>query len=317
MIRTYAALAAAVVAAAVLAPSAQAGAMAEAMVPDLRQGPVGCPGGFAGDPATCTDWDVCLVEDADAPKGRCIGYFGKAKAVRLRFTTSVDNVGDGPMLLFSHRDSVDQPLMSVRQAFQLGAGGPLPNSYGEAQASTPATAYYEPAESHHHWHLNGFDRFQLRDHLGAAVVSDRKNGFCLGDRYVTKDADDLPHTPRDTASPTGELAKYLRENYCGMHQPSALDVTQGISVGAGDEYEFRIGYQWLDITHVPSGTYDLVHTVNEDRGLIEKNYDNNSSSIAISIQWPPATADAPGPITGAPEVKLLRSCPGESHCLGR
>ncbi|MGH3863642.1 lysyl oxidase family protein [Actinokineospora sp.] len=316
MIRTYVALAASVLAAAVLAPSAQAGAMAETTVPDLRQGPVGCPGGFAGDPATCTEWDVCLVEDKDEPKGRCIGYFGRAQAVRLRFTTSVDNVGDGPMLLFGHRDSVDQPLMSVRQAFQVGAGGPLPKTYGEAEASTPSTAYYEPAESHHHWHLNGFDRFQLRDHLGATAVSDRKNGFCLGDRYVTKDADDLAHTPRDTTSSTGELATFLRENYCGMHEPAALDVTQGISVGAGDEYKYGIGYQWLDITHVPSGTYDLVHTVNEDRGLIEKDYSNNSSSIAISIQWPPVTVDRPGPITGTPRVKLLRSCPGEAHCLG-
>lgn len=315
MIRTYAALAAMVMATAVLTPSAQAGA-AESMLPDLRQGPVGCPGGYSGDPAKCRAWDVCVVEDASAPKGRCIGYFGKAQAVRLRFTTSVDNVGDGPMLLFGHRDSVDQPLMSMRQAFQVGPGGPIPDDYSQAQAQSPATAYYEPTESHHHWHLNGFDRFQLRDHSGTAVVSDRKNGFCLGDRYVTKDADDLAHTPRDENSEAGKLAAFLRDNYCGMHEPSALDVTQGISVGAGDVYEFHIGYQWLDLTHVPSGTYDLVHTVNEDRSLIEKDYGNNSSSVAISVQWPGGAATPPAVINGPPKVKLLRSCPGESHCLG-
>jgi hypothetical protein len=315
MIRTYAALAAAVIATGVLAPSAQAGATAEPMVPDLRQGPVGCPGGFAGDPATCTAWDICMVEDAAAPKARCIGYFGRAASVRLRFTTTVDNAGDGPMLLFGHRDSVDQPLMSVRQAFQVGADGPIPTGYGEAQANTPATAYYEPAESHHHWHLNGFDRYQLRDHLGTTVVSDRKNGFCLGDRYVTTDAEELPHTPPADDSSAGKLAEFLRENYCGMHKPSALDVTQGISVGAGDEYEFHIGYQWLDLTHVPSGTYDLVHTVNEDRSLIEKDYSNNSSSIAISVQWPDGSAGPPSVIDRAPEVRMLRSCPGRDHCM--
>ncbi|MGX7827139.1 lysyl oxidase family protein [Actinokineospora sp. 24-640] len=315
MVRTYAALAAAVLAAAVLSPSVQARTAVESMVPDLRQGPVGCPGGFSGDPATCDHWDVCLVEDSSEPKGKCVGRMGTATAARLRFTTSVDNVGDGPLLLYGHRASVKQPLMSVRQAFQVGVNGSIPAGHRQAQAATPATAYYEPAESHHHWHLNGFDRFQLRDGAGAVVVSDRKTGFCLGDRYATKDAQDLPQLPRDAESPTGKLATFLRGNYCGRHQPDALEVTYGISVGAGDVYEYHVGYQWLDITHVPSGTYDLVHTVNEDRALIEKNHDNNSSSIAVSVRWPAGVTGLPGVVMGGPKVTMLRSCPGESRCL--
>lgn len=315
MVKTYAALVAAVLAAAVLSPSVQARTAVESMLPDLRQGPVGCPGGFSGDPATCAHWDVCMVEDGSAPKGKCVGYLGKPTAARLRFTTSVDNVGDGPLLLYGHRASVRQPLMSVRQAFQVGANGPIPTGHRQAQVATPATAYYEPAESHHHWHLNGFDRFQLRDRAGAVVVSDRKTGFCLGDRYVTRDADSLPQLPRDAESPAGKLATVLRGNYCGMHQPDALEVIQGISVGAGDVYEYHVGYQWLDITHVPSGSYDLVHTVNEDRALIEKDYDNNSSSIAVSVQWPAGVTGLSGVLVGGPKVTMLRSCPGKARCL--
>src|SRR6266536_345394 len=40
------------------------------------------------------------------------------------------------------------------------------------------------AITHQHWHLHGFDRYELR-RAGAApvLVRDRKSGFCLGDRY--------------------------------------------------------------------------------------------------------------------------------------
>lgn len=280
------------------------------LLPDLRQAPVGCPGGYDGDPAKCTDWDVCMVRDASAPSGQCVRS-GRIGAVRLRFTSSEDNVGDGPLLLYGHRDSTAKRTMVVRQALQNLVGS-IPSNFATAQRATGTYTYYEPARTHQHWHLMEFERFQLRTRAGKTLLVDRKNGFCLGDRYTTHDAARLPLRPR-FGDAVG-LAKQLRRNMCGHHQPSALDVVLGISAGEGDDYRRDVDFQWLDLTTVPSGVYDVVNTVNENRTLLEKSYDNNSSSIAISLKWPDGARSAPKVITAPPEVRLLRSCPGRSRC---
>jgi hypothetical protein len=303
--RKYGAVVGVLLATAVLVSVPSADADTPPMLPDLRQAPVGCPGGFGGNPLTCTDWDVCMVEDASAPNGDC-ETSGPIGAVRIRFTSSADNIGDGPLLLYGHRDSADQSTMAVRQAFQAGGGGPIPDSFATAQRRTASYTYYEPAKSHEHWHLMGFERFELRTPGGDTLVTDRKNGFCLGDRYPTYDANLLPHVPREPVSPAGQVATLLADNMCEHHAPEALDVVEGISVGSGDDYEYTVDFQWLDITHIPTGTYDLVHTVNPDRTLLEKDYHNNSSSVSLSIRWPAQGA--------LPEVAFLRSCPGAARC---
>jgi hypothetical protein len=302
-------LAASAVVAAVAFVSGPA-APAPVLLPDLRQAPVGCRGGYGGDPNTCTDWDVCMVADAASPSGPCVTS-GRIGAVRLRFTSSQDNIGDGPLLLYGHRDSRANGRMAVRQAFQSGANQTVPQSFADAQRATATYTYYEPAPTHEHWHLMGFERFQLRTPKGDTLVADRKNGFCLGDRYATHDEVGHPSGTDAVA-----LARYLRTNMCGHHDPRALDVTMGISVGRGDHYTYDVDFQWLDLTTVPSGVYDVVNTANEDRTLLEKDYTNNSSSIAISVRWPGGATAAPAVITAPPEVRLLRSCPGRARCAG-
>ncbi|MGM1060842.1 lysyl oxidase family protein [Saccharothrix sp. Mg75] len=312
--RRYAALAAtAVLVAAAVGPS-DAQAVDSVLLPDLRQAPIGCAGGFAGNPAWCADWDVCVVADPDAPNGRCLGLGEPGRAVRLRFTTSADNVGDGPLLIYGNRGSAAQPTMTARQAFQSAVDGSIPGSYAEAQHDVPATLYYEPAPAHTHWHLLGFEHFQLRTPAGDAVVLDRKTGFCLGDRYELDD--ELARRPVDRASPEGRLAAYLRLNRCGHHAPEALEVAEGISVGFGDDYKHTVDFQWLDLTGVPSGTYDVVNVVNSDRTLVEESYGNNASSMAISLRWPGGADRAPAVVTAPPLVRVLRSCPGQERCAG-
>ncbi|MCX2952735.1 lysyl oxidase family protein [Lentzea sp. NEAU-D7] len=282
------------------------------LLPDLRQAPIGCPGGHDGSPLLCRAWDVCLVEDASAPRGKCMFRGGTAQAVRLRFTTSIDNVGDGPLLLHAHRDSTATPTMDVRQAIQSGVDGSIAGSYNEARRETRSSAYYEPAPTHTHWHLLNFEYFQLRAPDGKVVVTDRKNGFCIGDRYTV--SDDLPRRPSNPESPEGKLAQRLDGHMCEHHNPSALDVMFGISVGSGDDYKYDVDFQWLDLTHVKSGVYDVVNVVNSDRALLEKNYDNNASSIAISVQWPDNAVNPPSTIEQAPSVRMIRSCPGKARC---
>ncbi|MCE7000474.1 lysyl oxidase [Saccharothrix sp. S26] len=310
MRRRVALFAAALLVAVVVGPS-PARAVGVVLLPDLRQAPVGCAGGYPGDPARCLDWDVCPVADAAAPNGPCV-QSGPIGAVRLRFTTSADNVGDGPLVIHGRRSDVGQERMTARQALQSAVDGSIPMAYEQAQHAVPAALYYEPAAAHQHWHLLGFEHFQLRTPAGDTVVIDRKNGFCLGDRYAT--ADRLANRPVGTSSPQGALAAFLRENRCGHHAPEALSVVQGISVGYGDDYLHTVDFQWLDISTVPSGVYDVVNIVNGDRTLVEKSYANNASSMAISIRWPGDATTPPTTITRPPDVRLLRNCPGALQC---
>lgn len=279
------------------------------MLPDLRQAPVGCPGGYAGNPSRCADWDVCMAR-AD-PSSDCVDS-GPVEVVRLRFTTSEENIGNGPLLLFGHRDSTDQVTMSVHQAFQVGQGGFIPDSYAYAQRGVTEAMYYDTV--HQHWHLLNFEHIELRTPSGDTVVKDRKNGFCLGDRYTTADARSLLHNVRQDRRPESRLAEYLGNHQCKLMDSAATDVKEGISVGRGDDYPYNVPFQWLDITHVPSGTYVVVNTVNSDHTLRETNYNNNSSSIVISLQWPGGTHDPPAVVTVPPVVKLLGSCPGREQC---
>lgn len=295
--------------------AAKSGHTEAMMLPDLRQAPVGCPGGYAGEPSRCADWDVCMTRDDQdrSPNSPDCVDSGPIKTVRLRFTTAEENIGNGPLLLYGHRDSTNQVTMSVHQAFQVGDHGPIPDSYATAQRGVDEAIYYDLV--HEHWHLLNFAHMELRKLDGATIVNDRKNGFCLGDRYTTADANSLPHDAGQDRSTEGKLAMYLSSNpYCKFRDSSATDVKEGISVGRGDNYSYNIALQWLDITHVPSGTYTVVNTVNSNHSLLESDYNNNSSAIAISLQWPGGAHDPPAAVTVPPVVSLLNSCPGRAQC---
>ncbi len=312
MLKKYLTLAAVVLLTAATTSIPTSDASPQLLLPDLRQAPPGCAGGHAGDALKCVDWDVCMVIDPAAPNGRCV-LPAAAKAVRLRFTSSEENIGDGPLLLYGRRSDTTQGRMTVRQALRNAADGSIPADYDKAQRPTRTFTYYEPATDHQHWHLMNFEHFALVSKQGKTVVTDRKNGFCLGDRFRVADIGALDRVPGESG-PDAELAQRLRANKCRHHEPAALDVVEGISVGAGDDYKYDVDFQWLDITDVPSGTYDLVNTVNDDRTLAETDYGNNSSSIALSIEWPDGKPGLHQVLPRGPVVKFLRSCPGRKRC---
>jgi hypothetical protein len=147
--------------------------------------------------------------------------------------------------------------------------------------STPLR--YVRAETHQHWHLVAFERYELR-RAGALVGRDRKTGFCLNDAYETRA---LNRPPRWT----GE---------CGRGRPGAMTVREGISPGFGDDYVPEKEGQSIDVTGVPPGRYVLVHRVNSDRTLRERSYVNNAASVRISLS--------------GRRVTVLARCPDSPTC---
>jgi hypothetical protein len=98
---------------------------------------------------------------------------------------------------------------------------------------------WSPCHMHHH--IAGYAAFELRDGSGV-VATGRKQGFCL--------EDDEQVDPR----------------LGGSHGYNCAN--QGISPGWADVYGVSLPCQWIDITDVPSGSYQL-HVIIDDSGVLE------------------------------------------------
>ena len=155
---------------------------------------------------------------------------------------------------------------------------------------------YVQSRDHEHWHLLDFERYELRRVGGTRRVTDRKTGFCLGDRYRSRNRalPAQPPAPRYTSR-------------CGLGATGRLRLVEGISVGYGDDYPANLEGQSLPLTGLPAGRYELVHSVNVRRRLKETDYGNNASSLLLRLRWR----------AGTPRVRVLRGCPDSEHCNHR
>jgi hypothetical protein len=253
------------VAAAMLAPpgGATATALGADLLPDLDQ-------------EVPSKLDVTVSR---GPDGR--------RSYRLGFGSGVRNVGAGPLTVEGRR-AAGAAGMGARQLIAQD-GGAAPRAVDGA-----GTLRYVRASDHQHWHLLGFDRYELRLAGGSrVVVRDRKSGFCLGDRY------------RVTTRPVpGAAADSTYVSRCGLRRPDLRAVREGISVGYGDFYAAHLEFQDLPLDGLRAGRYVLVHRVNADRRLREMRYDNDAASVLLSLRWR----------KGVPQVGVLASCPESARC---
>jgi len=204
----------------------------------------------------------------------------------LGFESAVSNLGDGPLIIDGHRPGQQASTMVADQVIERdGASAEVVHNAGELR--------YVVSPDHRHWHLLGFDRYELR-RAGrtVAAVRDQKTGFCLGDRYAT--------TQRPAAAPR----EPVYTSRCGLGEPQLFGVQEGISVGYGDDYAANLEGQYLKLTGLPAGRYVLVHEVNADRRLRERNYDNDAASLLLELRW-----DRRQPL-----IRILRNCPGTDRC---
>jgi len=212
--------------------------------------------------------------------------FGKPRYA-LGFQSAVRNIGEGPLIIDGRRGNTRNPLMTAEQLVRRRDG---------SQMVAPAIGKlrYAVAIGHQHWHYLGFDRYELRRAGGdQALVRDHKSGFCLGDRYRVADVALAAAPP---------VASYTRN--CGLWKPRRLHVTEGISVGYGDNYQPYLEGQSLPLTGLRAGRYVLVHRVNGNQRVLESNYNNNAASVLLDLRWH----------NGVPVVRTLATCPDSGRC---
>jgi hypothetical protein len=208
---------------------------------------------------------------------------------RLGFNSAVENHGQGPLIVSGHRSNTSSPMVAD-QILDMSDGST------QTLAGIGSMIFYAP---HNHWHYLGFDHYELRNAGDNSLVApDQKMGFCLGDRY-TPNPDGTRTEPPKVAGP------YTNDN-CAAGEPSALSVTEGISVGYGDDYAPQLEGQYVDVTGVQPGRYVLVHRVNQDHSLQESDYTNDAASVLVSL-WPAGYGNSPA-------VEVLQTCPGSETC---
>jgi hypothetical protein len=208
---------------------------------------------------------------------------------RLGFDSTVANVGRGPLEVHGTRHP-GVLTMHAAQLVDLAGGG------SRAYRDIGFMRYFTSAE-HNHWHFLTYERYELRRPDGTVLVRDHKAGFCFRDNLARRVARHLPGEP---------VAPVFTES-CRKNEPGALAVTTGSSVGSLDWYPAFFHGQFVDVTAVPAGVYDLVHHVNVQFALRESDYGNDAASLRIRLSWPRGR-------TSPPAVAVLRRCPLRDRC---
>jgi Lysyl oxidase len=210
-----------------------------------------------------------------------------AREHRLGFASAVRNIGDGPLIVSGRRRLGAIPTMTADQVIE-SADAPMAVVEGIGRLR------YVRSRDHEHWHLLDFERYELRRAGGRfRRVTDRKTGFCLGDRYRTRGRvlSAQPAAPRYTSR-------------CGLGAIGRMRLVEGISVGYGDDYPANLEGQSLPLTGLPAGRYVLTHRVNLGRRLHETDYANNAASLLLRLHWR----------AGGPRIDVLRRCPDTDRC---
>jgi hypothetical protein len=229
-----------------------------------------------------------LLPDLDQAPPAAISIVVREGRERLVFLSAVENVGAGPLLVAGRRPSASEPEMTARQVVRKA----------DRTVTThvlKARLRFVVSETHRHWHLLGFERYELRTPDEKTVGRDRKTGFCLGDRY---DADSGSRI-------AGEPPRAVWTQECGRGQSERLRLLEGLSPGFGDDYVPLLEGQFIDVTGLPPARYILIHRVNSTRDLGESSYANNAASALLELG-----RDAQGRAT----VAVLATCPDTASC---
>lgn len=195
----------------------------------------------------------------------------------LRFAGILGNDGDGPIELVLAQD---EALLSPA----LGADWRqrIHHEDGEVEETVVGSAAYHPV--HGHYHILDFVETKLyhfdEEHgaRGDETRYGRKTGFCIIDGGLI-----------DQRDPGAVLPRYFGGGCCYMFGFCQLDMTRGeefimgVSAGWYDIYPWYRADQYVEITGLPDGTYELVSRINPVQNLVETDVHNNEASTVFRL----------------------------------
>lgn len=214
----------------------------------------------------------------------------------LRFDQTIANVGAGKLEL---RFAMDQALspdpddQRLVQRIYTDDG-----SYRERIADS-----YELHAAHGHVHYRGFGQSKLypfdwasqsRSNDGIPASVGNKVGFCvidvlLLDAYWGADDAAPDNGPRSHTFPTCNAPRELNDD--------GLWMVQGIDVGWADVYGWNLADQYIDVTGVPDGVYQIEQIANPNGSVTEVSTADNVATTVICL-----LQESAHPVTSAAEA---------------
>ena len=179
----------------------------------------------------------------------------------IRFTGTIKNIGQGPLIIHAERPDADSDDWTVTQRMADGTGGIV-------ERPTDATLVFG-GHGHEHWHVYAETSYELFAIDDGKLASRRKAGFCYFDQVLVAPG---PLTPPQMV--------YMPER-CG--KPVDTWIEMGMSVGWSDPYFWTLEDQDLDITGLPDGRYRIVATADPDNWFVELDETNNTNESIIEI----------------------------------
>lgn len=203
----------------------------------------------------------------------------------LRFTTAVGNQGTAPAILYSGNTAQWQTpdgRQLVKQRLFTFNG----TSFTQVDERDAGKFIFHP--THGHFHLEDYARYRLLDLNGNQVYRDDgtpaigdKVGFCLVNIATS-------------FTTTSGVSSTTLPGYNRAGQPStSCGFVQGIHVGRADVYDAQYDGQWIDVTGVPNGSYQLEVTLDAGNALLELNEANNTVRVPVTLNATPPTGGIP------------------------
>jgi lysyl oxidase len=118
-----------------------------------------------------------------------------------------------------------------------GGNGPIEPG-NPTDPANPFSSFFEFSPCHNHYHIREFADYRLLNLDGSVAILGHKQAFCFISSF--KYSNDLN----------------------GQDKPSYTCEEQGIASGWGDWYYKQLSGQWIDITGVPEGDYEVSVLIN-------------------------------------------------------
>jgi hypothetical protein len=180
----------------------------------------------------------------------------------LRFSTTIANVGDGPLLIRARRAFGWNDQWNVVQWFEEPDGQ-------ETGRLTGANMVFG-GHGHEHWHIKFGAAYRLLSEDDRQLATQTKAGYCFFDQVAVDT--DLPGAPAESVYPN---------DLCG--KDGATSVEMGMSVGWSDPYFWQLEDQHVVISGFPDGRYRLTADADPDGWLAETDETNNGTWAIIEL----------------------------------
>jgi hypothetical protein len=225
---------------------------------------------------------ACPAADLFIDRTRIDGTNGQYRLTYDNFDASACEIMEG---------CVDAP--GLRRLLRFSTWTPNQGTADMFLGTTPpagvSSGPFEWSSCHNHHHFTTYAYYELLRADGTVAATGHKQAFCLEDYYNY---------------PCGGPGQPM----CGNGGARYSCGYQGIQMGFQDVYYDGLPCQWIDVTDVAEGDYELHITVNGHHVLNESNYDNNEITVPITITPPPPDVDVTMACSGTGTMGLSRDC---------